>query len=77
MLESVLAVVALSCPIQGEVINPNAIYNCTTKAQPKQKELLPCVDSLELDKFYICTTKVTTKPYKWVRSNTIWIKGEK
>ena len=79
MIDTLLTIVILACPIQGEAINPNAIYMCADKAQPKQTELLPCTDNPDPDKFYNCATKVTRepKPYKWVKVKSKWIKVNK
>ena len=76
MIETVIALTIMACPTQGEPINPNAIYMCAEKAQPKQKELLPCTDNLDPDKFYNCATKIIKepKPYKWVKVKSKWIK---
>jgi hypothetical protein len=79
MIDTILTLVILACPAQGEPINPNAIYMCAEKAQPKQKELLPCVDNPDPDKFYNCATKIIRepKPYKWVKVKSKWIKVNK
>ena len=79
MLETITALIIMACPIHGEPINHNAIYMCAEKAQSKQKELLPCVNNPDPDKFYNCATKVIRepKPYKWVKVKSKWIKVNK
>ena len=76
MIDTLLTIVILACPMQGEIINPNAIYMCAEKAQPKQKELLLCVDNMDPNLFYNCATKTIKEPktYKWVKVKTNWIK---
>ena len=79
MLETLVALTIMACPTQGEPINPNAIYMCATKAQPKQTQLLPCTDNMDPNLFYNCATKTIKepKPYKWIRVQTKWIKVNK
>lgn len=69
----------MACPAQGDAINPNAIYMCAEKAQPKQTKLLPCTDKPDPNLFYNCADKVNREPknYKWVRVKTKWIKIQK
>jgi hypothetical protein len=79
MIEAIITLAILACPTQGEPINPNAIYICADKAQPKQKELLPCVDNPDPNKFYNCATNVIKEPktYKWINVKGKWIKVNK
>lgn len=79
MITTLLTLTIMACPVQGQVIDPNAIYMCAQKAQPKQTQLLPCIDNPDPNLFYNCANKVTKepKPYKWVRVHSKWIKVDK
>jgi hypothetical protein len=79
MIETIIALTIMACPTQGEAINPNAIYVCAEKAVHEEK-VLPCTtNKIDPNKFYICADKATTqtKPYKWVKVKTKWIKENK
>jgi len=79
MIETLTALIIMACPSQGEAINPNAIYMCAEKAQPKQTKLLPCTDNMDPNKFYNCADKIIREPksYKWVKIKSKWIKVQK
>ena len=79
MLETITALIIMACPSQGESINPNAIYMCAEKTQPKQIKLLTCTNNLDPNLFYNCANKVNeiNKNYKWVKVKTKWIKIQK